>query len=104
MSGLRYLDDVVTLELNSGLCTGCGMCTEVCPHVVFVIENKKAVMADRDACIECGACVLNCAAGALSVETGVGCAAAVLSGMAKKKEPSGCCPGDSCCSAGSSCS
>ena len=103
MSGLRYLDDVVTLELNSGLCTGCGKCIEVCPHGVFVIENKKAVMEDRDACIECGACVLNCPAGALSVDAGVGCAAAVLSGMAKKTEPSCGSSGDSCCSAGSSC-
>ncbi len=102
MSGLRYLDDVVTLELNIGLCTGCGMCTEVCPHGVFVIENK-AVITDRDACIECGACVLNCPAGALSVETGVGCAAAVLSSMAKRNEQSGAGSGDSCCSADSSC-
>ncbi len=29
---LRYLKDVVTLELDSDKCTGCGLCTHVCGH------------------------------------------------------------------------
>jgi ferredoxin len=39
---LRYLKDVVTLELDSDKCTGCGLCTHVCGHVVFAINFKDA--------------------------------------------------------------
>jgi ferredoxin len=82
---LRYLPDVVTLELDVEACTGCGMCVTVCPHAVFVMDdadtrNAKARIVDRDACMECGACARNCASGAISVRAGVGCAAAVING------------------------
>ena len=66
---LSYLPNVTTLQFDRDLCTGCGMCVEVCPH---------AVLADRNACIECGACMTKCEAGALQVRAGVGCAAAIL--------------------------
>jgi NAD-dependent dihydropyrimidine dehydrogenase PreA subunit len=63
------------------------MCTMVCPHGVFEMVEGRARIADRDACIECGACVRNCAAGALSVDPGVGCAAAVIKGWLTGSEP-----------------
>ena len=78
MSGLRYLANTTTLALDAGRCCGCRMCMTVCPHAVFAIEDKKARIADRDACMECGACVRNCLAQALSVRPGVGCATAVI--------------------------
>jgi NAD-dependent dihydropyrimidine dehydrogenase PreA subunit len=76
---LSYLPNVTTLQYDRDLCTGCGMCVEVCPHAVFRLEADHAVLDDRDACIECGACMTNCEAGALQVRAGVGCAAAILS-------------------------
>ena len=69
---LTYLPGVTTLEFDQELCTGCGMCAEVGTGL------PPAVLADRDACIECGACMTNCEAGALRVHVGVGCARAVL--------------------------
>jgi ferredoxin len=75
---LVYLPNATTLELDAELCTGCGMCMEVCPHAVFRLDGDHAVLRDRDACIECGACVTNCESGALRVQVGVGCARAVL--------------------------
>ncbi len=39
MYKLRYLQDIVTLELDVPKCNGCGMCIEVCPHAVFVTNN-----------------------------------------------------------------
>jgi len=98
MAELRYLPNVVTLVLDREKCTACGKCIEVCPHGVFVVEGRKAMIVDRDACMECGACEINCPVQALSVEAGVGCAAAVITGALWKKEPTcGCSDGSSCC-------
>jgi len=79
-SKLIYLKDVVTLELNPDKCTGCAKCTAVCPRGVLEMTNGKAHIVDRDACIECGACALNCKDSALSVDSGVGCASAFING------------------------
>jgi ferredoxin len=97
MTGLRYLEGVVTLKLNEKKCMGCGLCEVVCPHGVFLVDDRKARILDRDLCIECGACVRNCAVGALSVKTGVGCATAVLHSWISGGEPScDCGSGPSC--------
>lgn len=78
MKEFRYLKNVVTLELDREACIGCGLCTEVCPHQVFVLDGRKAVMADRDGCMECGACALNCPVKAITVAAGVGCASGMI--------------------------
>jgi len=95
----RYLSNVTTLTLDTGKCTGCRRCTEVCPHGVFEIANKRALIADKDACMECGACALNCPANAIAVNAGVGCAAAIIMGWLTGSEPSCDCGGgsSSCC-------
>lgn len=80
MFGFRYLPGVVTLTLDIDRCDGCGMCVIVCPHAVFAVDNGKSRIVDGDGCMECGACARNCHADALSVRSGVGCAAAVLFG------------------------
>jgi NAD-dependent dihydropyrimidine dehydrogenase PreA subunit len=85
---LRYLSGVTTLEYDAQKCTGCGRCVEVCPHSVFAMENGRASLVDKDACIECGACQKNCAFDAIKVEAGVGCAAAILGSAGSKKQPS----------------
>ncbi len=72
MQDFRYLEDVATLVLDEQKCIGCGLCTEVCPHAVFEIQEKKARIVDFNACMECGACVSNCPADAISVSPGVG--------------------------------
>jgi len=87
MPGLRYLSDVTTLALEIEKCNGCRMCEKVCPHKVFAIENKKARIVDRDACMECGACAMNCPEEALFVDAGVGCATAIIIGALRGTEP-----------------
>lgn len=97
---MRYLSNVTTLEFFPEKCTGCFRCVEVCPHQVFLINGGKAVIGDKDLCMECGACMINCAFGAISVNAGVGCASAIINGMITGGEPSCDCSSgstDSCC-------
>jgi NAD-dependent dihydropyrimidine dehydrogenase PreA subunit len=92
---MKYLKDVATLALDETRCIACGRCREVCPHAVFASGSGPARIIDRDACIECGACAANCPPGALSVKAGVGCAIAMLDGIARFGDPDAgsCCGG-----------
>jgi NAD-dependent dihydropyrimidine dehydrogenase PreA subunit len=95
MRDFVYLENVVTLKLDEEKCTGCGMCLEVCPHKVLEMNSSHISIKNRDACMECGACSRNCPFDALSVQTGVGCAAAVINSMLGKKGRNCCCIDDS---------
>jgi len=90
MGHMMYLKDVVTLELNEQTCVGCGMCLMVCPHAVMSMDNGHARIENRDACMECGACARNCPVDAITVQAGVGCAAAVIN-SALGRQGSCCC-------------
>jgi NAD-dependent dihydropyrimidine dehydrogenase PreA subunit len=96
---MKYLANVTTLNYVLEKCSGCGRCVEVCPRAVFEMQDKRAAITDRDLCMECGACEKNCEFGAISVNSGVGCAAAVIKGMLTGSEPSCGCgdASDGCC-------
>ncbi len=96
---MKYLKNVATLKFFPKKCTSCKMCIEVCPHAVFAFENKNIYITDKDKCMECGACMRNCDFGAIEVNAGVGCAAAIINGMINGTEPSCDCSGESssCC-------
>ena len=90
---MQYLKNTVTLKLDHNLCTGCGLCAIVCPHAVFEIRYRKARIVDINDCMECGACSMNCQFGAITVKSGVGCAAGILNGILNNSEPLCDCPG-----------
>jgi len=96
---MKYLAEVATLRYSSDKCAGCGRCVEVCPHGVFEMRDKRAAVTDRDLCMECGACARNCDFSAISVDSGVGCAAAIINSIITGGEPSCDCSGgtSSCC-------
>jgi len=96
MGKLQYLKNVVTLELDVEKCIGCERCTEVCPHGVLAIEDRKVRLVDPDSCMECGACRNNCPVDAISVGAGVGCAQAVINGFLRGTEPDCDCSGTCC--------
>ena len=94
-----YLRNVVTLKLDPDKCTGCEMCTLVCPHGVFGLGDHKAYIKEKDRCIECGACAKNCPFSAIEVKSGVGCAQAIIRGLLTGSEPTCDCSGSKggCC-------
>ncbi|MCL1826411.1 MAG: 4Fe-4S binding protein [Candidatus Cloacimonetes bacterium] len=96
---MKYLKNVVTLKYDISACVGCKRCTEVCPHRVFEMQDQKARITNKDLCMECGACALNCPTNAISVQAGVGCAAAIIYSWFTGKEPACGCSDDGapCC-------
>ena len=89
---------VNTLRFSPSLCINCGACLDVCPHGVFAAENGRVQIVRHEACMECGACQLNCPAGAIRVDSGVGCASAMIyAALMGRKDVS--CGGDepTCC-------
>ncbi len=81
------VSELNTLSFNTALCINCQMCTAVCPHAVFETGESTVRIARAAACMECGACQLNCPVGAIKVESGVGCAAAMIqAALTGKKE------------------
>ncbi len=69
-SGLHE-DRLLHIELDSDACQGRAMCWEVCPKNCYVIdtERHKALIALPDACVQCGACVVQCPEDALAFVT-----------------------------------
>jgi NAD-dependent dihydropyrimidine dehydrogenase PreA subunit len=51
-------------------CRGIWQCCEVCPVGCWSADrvNRKAVFQNGDSCIGCGACVLQCPEGAITLE------------------------------------
>lgn len=99
---LTYLKNGETLGLEADACIGCGACVDVCPHGVFLVRDGKAGIIGREYCMECGACARNCPASAITVNPGVGCAAAIIIGKLRGTAPDcgGACGGGSsgsCC-------
>ena len=72
-SGLHE-DRLLHIELNQEACRGRAMCWEVCPKNCYVIDTArhKAVIAEPDACVQCGACVVQCPEDALAFVTPAG--------------------------------
>lgn len=87
-----------TLQYEPELCINCGMCSIVCPHGVFAPDGSVARLVRPDACMECGACQLNCPTGAIEVQSGVGCAAAMIrSALLGQRRAGGAAPAAACC-------
>jgi NAD-dependent dihydropyrimidine dehydrogenase PreA subunit len=87
-----------TLQYDPQKCTNCRMCTAVCPHGVFAPGETKAELVAPEECMECGACALNCPTQAITVESGVGCAYALMRQALTGRKEDGCCgPGGDCC-------
>jgi NAD-dependent dihydropyrimidine dehydrogenase PreA subunit len=77
---MTLLAPVNTLRYEPQLCINCEMCVHVCPHGVFGRGLKQVMLVRWSACMECGACQKNCPTGAIVVDSGTGCASAMIRG------------------------
>ena len=98
MDGLEapsVVTPINTLVFFPGKCVNCGRCLDVCPHRVFQRAEGRVRLARPESCMECGACQLNCAVSAIKVDSGVGCAAAMIKAAIRGKKEVSC--GEGCC-------
>jgi NAD-dependent dihydropyrimidine dehydrogenase PreA subunit len=79
-----------TLKYEPELCVGCEMCIAVCPHGVFASNDRVVKLACPEDCMECGACQRNCPTGAITVDSGVGCAAAMINAALRGQKEVAC--------------
>lgn len=67
----HYAQDALfkTVHWDEGRCSGCLTCYAVCPVVCFHPDpsSNKVFPPDRDRCVACGACVLQCPEDALAL-------------------------------------
>ena len=59
---------LMSYEIDSTNCIGCGACKRVCPQDAISGEKKMAHHIDNLKCIKCGACYEKCKFGAISIK------------------------------------
>jgi NAD-dependent dihydropyrimidine dehydrogenase PreA subunit len=84
----------VRILIDQQLCTGCGLCGEVCPFgLPQPIENGKFKITDVNLCTECSACKRNCPVQAIIMleQKGCGCLWDTRQRIKKKGSMNSCC-------------
>jgi heterodisulfide reductase subunit A len=64
MVGTVEVEPIVA-EVNTAICSGCGLCISVCPYHAIELDVQNGVAKITDVlCKGCGACVSACPSGA----------------------------------------
>jgi heterodisulfide reductase subunit A len=63
----RVTVEAITAQVDETLCTGCGLCTKVCPfNAIHQDPETKIAQVTQASCAGCGTCVAECPFSALS--------------------------------------
>ena len=84
----------IRILIDQKLCTGCGLCGEVCPFgLPQPVENGKYKISDINLCTECSACKRNCPVQAISMyeQKGCGCLWDARQRIKNKGSTNSCC-------------
>jgi len=67
-------DRLLHIALDGELCTGVGLCEQVCPRDVLEVDYRQRVttVAKADDCVQCGACIVQCPCDALHFRSTTG--------------------------------
>jgi NAD-dependent dihydropyrimidine dehydrogenase PreA subunit len=67
-------DRLLQIALDAGLCEGVAVCEEVCPTNVFEVDYDRriATLPQTQACVQCGACIVQCPLDALYFQSPTG--------------------------------
>ncbi len=67
-------DRLLQIALDGELCTGVGLCEQVCPRNVFEVDYQQrvATVAKAEDCVQCGACIVQCPCDALHFRSATG--------------------------------
>jgi len=60
------IDRAVTTTIDEALCTGCGLCVDVCPKGTIALKEEKAAVTGSE-CLHCGHCLGVCPTNAVRV-------------------------------------
>lgn len=92
-SGITIQIALPKISIDQDLCTGCGICAEVCPFGIPQSGNNgKFEILEPERCTECSACKRNCPAMAILLQERKGCGC-LWNARARAKNPGsdGCC-------------
>ncbi len=66
--------DNIKIFINPNQCNSCGICNDVCPFALPIINAEGKYEIQRpDLCTECGACKQNCPTQAIYMQEKEGC-------------------------------
>jgi ferredoxin len=54
--------------VSTAACTGCGLCTDICPVKAISLDPDSTALIEKNDCIGCGLCATVCPTGAISLE------------------------------------
>jgi heterodisulfide reductase subunit A len=61
LSGDKLLQDPLIAFVDEGICSGCGICVEICPYEAREMDPHRGISVVHSAlCQGCGACIASC--------------------------------------------
>ena len=88
---------VPKISIDQDLCTGCGICSEICPFGIPQVNGDgKFEMFEPERCTECSACKRNCPTMAILLKEQKGCGCLWNARAEAKKAQNSCNTENSC--------